>query len=119
MVMITKKDDDGTISVYEGVLHNPHGPAIKKPNGDERWYLNGKYHRDGGPAITLHLKNGVQTYWIKHGLYHREGGPAITFHNGDTAWYYEGKRHRQDGPAVVSKTRGNEYYRHGVKVDES
>ena len=37
--------------------------------GDKRWYVNGKLHR--------------------------EGGPAVEFVNGDKQWYTNGKLHRE------------------------
>jgi hypothetical protein len=43
-------------------------------DGDKFWYLNGKLHREDGPAIE----------WAK----------------GDKAWYLNNKRHREDGPAI-------------------
>ena len=42
------------------------------PSGTKVWYLNGKRHR--------------------------EDGPAIEYANGDKYWYLNGKRHREDGP---------------------
>ena len=32
------------------------------PNGIEEWYLNGKYHREDGPAIIR--PNGKKEWWI-------------------------------------------------------
>ena len=45
-------------------------------NGDKAWYLNGKRHR--------------------------EDGPAYESANGDKFWYLNGKLHREDGPAYES-----------------
>ena len=42
-------------------------------NGNKSWYLNGKLHREDGPARE----------WA----------------NGDKVWYLNGKLHREDGPA--------------------
>lgn len=37
------------------------------------WYLNGKLHRDGEPAVEE--SSGGKSYW-NTGLMHREDGPA-------------------------------------------
>ncbi len=65
--------------------------------GTKRWYLNGKLHREGGPAIEW--ANGTKSWYINDKL-HREGDPAIERANGDKYWYLNNKRHREDGPAV-------------------
>ena len=44
------------------------------PDGDKFWYLNGKRHR--------------------------EDGPAMEFADGPKYWYLNDKRHREDGPAI-------------------
>jgi hypothetical protein len=66
------------------------------PSG-KYWYLNGKYHREDGPAIEL--ANGHKVWWL-NGKLHREDGPAIERANGDKEWHLNGKLHREDGPAV-------------------
>ena len=43
------------------------------PNGSKQWYLNGKLHREGGPAIER--ANGTKV-WYLNGKPHREDGPA-------------------------------------------
>jgi hypothetical protein len=42
--------------------------------------------------------DGTKQWWL-NGKYHREDGPAIEHANGDKEWYLNGKRHREDGPA--------------------
>lgn len=64
------------------ILHREDGPARVYKNGQEEWYINGKRHREGGPAFVNE-----------------------TFEE----WFCEGKRHREDGPAFISKdSDGNE-----------
>ncbi len=46
------------------------------------------------------LKNGDVKYYLNNKL-HREDGPAIEKNNGDYFWYQYGKLHRQNGPAVI------------------
>jgi len=53
-------------------------------NGTKYWYLNGKLHREGGPAIEY--PNGGK-YWYLKGKLHREDGPASEWPNGDDFWY--------------------------------
>ena len=66
-------------------------------NGDKFWYLNGKLHREDGPAIEW--ADGGKS-WYLDGKRHREDGPAVEYTNGGKSWYLDGKRHREDGPAI-------------------
>ena len=75
-------------------------------NGDKFWYMNGKPHREDGPAIEQ--INGSKI-WCKNGKYHREDGPAIEWADGDKEWYLNNKLHREDGPAV-EKANGDKYW---------
>lgn len=40
--------------------------------------------------------------YFLNGKLHREDGPAIEYVNGDLRWYLNGNRHREDGPAIES-----------------
>jgi hypothetical protein len=51
------------------------------------WYLNGKLHREGGPARER--ANGNK-YWFINGKLHREDGPAIEYSDGTKHWYLNG-----------------------------
>ena len=57
-------------------------------NGTKRWYLNGKYHREDGPAVEF--ANGTKE-WYLNGELHRINGPAIEKANGTKAWWLNGK----------------------------
>jgi hypothetical protein len=57
------------------------------PNGDKYWYLNGKRHREDGPAIE---DIDGDKYWYINGKLHRVDGPAVEFANGEKRWYYQG-----------------------------
>ena len=72
-----------TVNVYE--------------DGSKSWYLNGKYHREDGPAIER--ADGIKC-WYLNGKYHREDGPALEYADGTKKWYLNGKLHREDGPAI-------------------
>jgi hypothetical protein len=52
--------------------------------GDKFWYLNGKLHREDGPAVE---GASGSKYWYLNGKLHREDGPAIERANGSKAWY--------------------------------
>ena len=65
--------------------------------GNKFWYLNGKFHREDGPAIEL--ANGSK-FWYLNDIRHREDGPAVEYANGSKLWYLNGKLHREDGPAI-------------------
>ena len=52
--------------------------------GGKEWYLNGKLHREDGPAIER--ASGHKT-WFLNGKCHREDGPAVERANGTKKWY--------------------------------
>jgi hypothetical protein len=58
-------------------------------NGDESWYLNGKPHREDGPAIEW--RDGYKS-WYLNGERHREDGPAIEYSSGRKEWYLNGEK---------------------------
>jgi hypothetical protein len=57
--------------------------------GFEIWKLNGKVHREDGPALIY--PDGTQFWFINNNI-HREDGPAIILPNGKKEWYYKGKQ---------------------------
>jgi hypothetical protein len=58
-------------------------------NGDKYWFLNGKRHREGGPAIEY--SDGCASWYLNDKL-HREDGPAIEYRNGYNVWFLNGIR---------------------------
>jgi len=58
------------------------------PDGTKEWYLNGKRHREGGPAIEW--SDGTKV-WYLNGKPHREDGPAYEYPDGSKEWYLSGK----------------------------
>jgi hypothetical protein len=56
-------------------------------NGIKYWHLNGKLHREDGPAVEY--ANGSK-YWSLNGELHREDGPAVECANGYKEWYLNG-----------------------------
>ena len=79
-----------------GKYHREDGPAIEWANGDKEWYLHDKLHREDGPAFEG--ASGFKA-WYLHDMWHREGGPAVEYADGTKEWYLNGKLHREDGPA--------------------
>ena len=66
--------------------------------GDKEWYLNGKRHREDGPAIEY--ANGDK-YWYINGKLHRVDGPAIEYNTGTKVWcldssYYTEKEYYKE-----------------------
>ena len=59
--------DDGTKEWYvNGKLHREDGPAIEWSDGKKMWYLNGKLHREDGPAVKY--IDGYEEWWV-NGVY--------------------------------------------------
>ena len=50
-----------------------------------------------------------------NGKLHREDGPALEFANGDKEWWIDGKLHRLDGPAVEWVDGSKEWWIDGTK----
>jgi len=53
-------------------------------DGDKEWWLNGKRHREDGPAMEW--ADGSKS-WYLNGKLHREDGPAYEGANGSKSWY--------------------------------
>ena len=58
-------------------------------SGHKHWYLNGKRHREDGPAIEW--ADGDKSWWLNDKL-HREDGPAIEWANGNKCWFLNGEK---------------------------
>ena len=76
------------------------------PNGDKEWWLNGKLHREDGPAYEE--ANGYKSWWLNDKR-HREDGPAIEYAEGDKEWHLNGKKvteeeHKRMTSKVVEMT---------------
>ena len=70
---------------------------VEYANGSRQWYLNGKLHREDGPAVEH--ADGTRK-WYLNGKRHRDDFPAVERADGYRSWYLNGKRHRTDGPAI-------------------
>jgi hypothetical protein len=69
-------------------------PTLKKySDGTKVWWLNGKLHREDGPAVIW--PDGTE-YWYLNGKRHREDGPAYIGSNGRQLWYLNNKNITKD-----------------------
>ena len=89
--------------------------TVKVYSDRTEWFLNGKRHREDGPAIEY--ADGDK-FWCKNGKYHREDGPACEYVNGDKYWYMNGLRHREDGPAIEYTDGNKRWYIEGNELTE-
>lgn len=124
------------LTPYHGLLFEQSGVpkkrSIRLDDGTlwrEEWMLNGKLHREDGPAIISYYTDGgikEQQWWINDEQ-HREDGPAvITYYpNGNVnseSWWKENLRHRIDGPAFISyykdgSTQFTSWYYYGERIN--
>ena len=65
------------------------------------------YYYDG---TSYYDKTRRDKIWLVNGKRHREDGPAVEGIDGYKAWYINGKLHREDGPAVECGNGCVRYY---------
>ena len=63
------------------------------------------------------LNNGTHHWWL-NGKLHREDGPACEYYNGDRYWYFNGKCHREDGAAIECANGTRRWYLNDVEYTE-
>lgn len=108
--------EDGSKRWYlDGKLHREDGPAFEHANGRKDWYLNGERHREDGPAIEW--ADGTK-FWYLNGQRHREDGPAVEWSDGSKEWRVKGQLHREDGPAVEWSDGTKKWWLHNKRVTE-
>jgi hypothetical protein len=89
---------------------------VKVYDNRTEWFnLNGKRHREDGPAVEY--ADGSKEWYLNDQL-HRESGPAIEYSDGHKEWYLNGKLHREDGPAVEWSDGTKEWYLNGEHLTE-
>jgi hypothetical protein len=104
------------ISELEYAQYRLQGYQIEADSERVYWYLNGKRHRESGPARIW--ANGDQE-WYLNGKRHRTDGPAVIWVDGYQGWYQNGKRHRTDGPARIWADGPRVWYLNGKQYTES
>ena len=67
---------------------------------------------------TVKVYSNGHKLWYLNGKLHREDGPAVEYSNGYKAWYLNDKRHREDGPAVEGSSGYKAWYLNGEKLTE-
>ena len=55
---------------------------------------------------------------LLNGKCHREDGPAIEYNDGSKAWFINGKLHREDGPAIEYSNGAKSWYLNDIKYSE-
>ncbi len=102
---------------YGSKLHRENSPAVQWSDGvTSEWYLNGKLHRIGGPAVS-HF-TGYKA-WYLNGELHRVDGPAIEHSDRSKEWYLNNNLHRIDGPAIDNADGSKEWYLEGIEYTEA
>lgn len=74
-------------------------------HGTKEWLLNGKLHREDGPAVEY--IDGTKK-WFLNGKLHREDGPAVEFASGEKRWYLDNYNYTEaDWKAEMEKRNPN------------
>ena len=76
-------------------------------NGVKQWRLNGKRHREDGPAVEW--ANGSKQ-WYLHGKAHREDGPAYEYIDGTKEWWLNGEEVHPETLVDLHLSRGTFCY---------
>ena len=85
----------------------------KGPDGSQRFYKNGRVHRDNDLPAEIITNEG--RIWSQNGLIHRDVGPAIIYADRSQHWYQNGLKHRDDGPAEIDTDGKETWYQNGLK----
>jgi len=116
IVEIIKNKNSGKKEWFlNGKLHREDGPAMEQADGSKRWFLHGNLHREDGPAVEY--ADGRKE-WRRNGKLHREDGPAWERPNETKQWWLNGKLHREDGPAMEQADGTKEWYLNGKRHRE-
>lgn len=94
-------------------MHRTEGPALIQDDSTS-WYLNGKLHRIGAPAVEY--ENGNVEWWLQ-GVKHRVNGPAIINDQSEQWWSY-GNKHCITGAAITHPSGEKEWWISGVQYSE-
>jgi len=110
-----KGDRDWLDGNCRHVLPHSYGdhPAVINTEGDQKWFKDGKLHRDGDHPAVINTEGDQK--WFKDGKLHRDGDfPAAIRGNGTHIWYRDGKQHRDgDLPAEIRVSGTQAWYRDG------
>ena len=67
---------------------------------------------------TVRVYDNGHKFWVLNGKYHREDGPAAEWSRGENQWWLNGELHRVDGPAIVQPDGHKEWWLNGKQVTE-
>ena len=74
-------------SYLNGKLHREDGPAVERPDGIKVWYLNGDIHREDGPAYEN--PDGTKGWWLNGEEVHPETLADLWLEREVFCWYNE------------------------------
>jgi len=57
-------------------------------------------------------------FWFLNGKQHRDNGPAVEYANGSKVWYVNGDCHRTDGPAIECEDGSKSWWLNGIPYTE-
>lgn len=72
----------------DGCLHSFNDEPAKVYYDIKEWYCRGRLHRDNDKPARI-TEGGKMEYWV-NGKRHRDLGPAIVRSNGFDSWYKNG-----------------------------
>lgn len=105
------RDHDAPAIIEYELRYNYISPKRKPELSKETYMQHGKHHRINEPAvIQYHYRDSKTLEWWVNGKRHREGAPAIVFQRpemGRDEWWNNGVMHRLDGPAEYKYFPGN------------
>ena len=98
------RDCINIVMLYENAMQQP--TMTTDEYGNKRWRLNGKFHREDGPAIEW--ADGDKEWWL-NGKYHREDGPAFEGVSGFKAWWLNDEKYEDafEWAEALLKSKGN------------
>ena len=70
---------------------------------NKRWFLNGKIHREDGPAVVW--ADGSK-FWFIDDKRHRDDGPAIEWPDGTKEWFLNNKEYTKDEFIILQFPKG-------------
>lgn len=102
----------------------------KYKNGDEKWYKDGKLHRDNDLPAIIEIFDNEKLFheaWYMNGKRHRKYNHASVFYyhhsNGKKfeSWWKNGELHREEGPAYIEyfeddNVEKESWWLNGVKI---
>jgi hypothetical protein len=66
---------------------------------------------------TMEIDRDGNKIWTLDGKYHREDGPAAEWADGDNYWWLNDRIHRVDGPAIEEANGHKEWWWNGTKFN--